>query len=43
MIQAVMRTASDLRQTAYGMIYHVSEIHMALFVKLAINKYVDAP
>ena len=34
MMQAIMRTAQDLRQMADGMIFHVSDIHMDLFVKL---------
>ena len=34
MITAIMRTAQILRQVANGMIFHVLDIHMDLFVKL---------
>jgi hypothetical protein len=37
MIQAIMRTAPDLSQMANGKIFHVSDFHIDLFVKLVSN------
>ena len=34
MIQAIMRTAQLFGQVGHGMIFHVLDIHMDLFVKL---------